>query len=250
MPEGGKLTIETDNVYLDEDYARRHISVVPGEYVMLAVSDTGSGMNQETQAHIFEPFFTTKEVGTGTGLGLATVYGIVKQSGGNIWVYSEAGHGTTFKIYLPRVAERQAETAEAKIGFDELPRGTETILLVEDEQMVRSLTRHILELCGYTVLEAQNGVEASAIFEKGERRIDLLVTDVVMPLMGGRELAERLAQTHPQLRVLFTSGYTDDAVVRHGVIEAGTNFVQKPFTPNVLARKIREVLDAPGALPG
>lgn len=244
MPQGGKLTLETDNIYLDEDYARRHVSVVPGEYVMLAVSDTGNGMDVETQAHIFEPFFTTKAVGKGTGLGLATVYGIVKQSGGNIWVYSEAGHGTTFKIYLPRVASQQVETAESKADLDELPKGAETILLVEDEQMVRSLTCHILELCGYTVLEAQNGIEASAVCEKSECKIDMLMTDVVMPLMGGRELAERLAQTHPQLRVLFTSGYTDDAIVRHGVIETGTNFIQKPFTPNALAHKVREVLDA------
>lgn len=244
MPQGGKLTLETDNIYLDEDYAHRHVGVISGEYVMFAVSDTGTGMDEETQAHIFEPFFTTKAVGKGTGLGLATVYGIVKQSGGNIWVYSEAGHGTTFKIYLPRVASQQTETAEIKVSFDELPKGMETILLVEDEQMVRSLTCHILELCGYTVVEAQNGVEASVICEKGECKIDLLMTDVVMPLMGGRELAERLAQTHPQLRVLFTSGYTDDAVVRHGVIETGTNFIQKPFTPNVLAHKIREILDA------
>jgi CheY-like chemotaxis protein len=242
MPQGGTLTFETDNVTLDEEYALHHISTIPGEYVMMAVSDTGTGMNDKTIKHLFEPFFTTKEVGKGTGLGLATVYGIVKQSGGYIWVYSEEGVGTTFKVYFPRVVE-ESVAEEAKNTFEELPRGTETILLVEDEEMVRSLARQILEECGYTVLEANNGVEAMSMCENHDCQVDLLMTDVVMPQMGGRELAERFAEIYPQIRILFTSGYTDDAVVRNGVIEAGTNFIQKPFTLDALARKIREVLD-------
>lgn len=242
MPQGGKITIETNNFYLDEAYARLHIGVIPGDYVVLAVSDTGTGIDEETQQHIFEPFFTTKEVGKGTGLGLATVYGIVKQSGGNIWVYSEVGLGTTFKIYLPRAVE-QSEAAEIRNTFDELPKGEETILLVEDEDLVRTMTRQVLEMCGYIVLEAGNGVEALSICEKHDCQIDLMITDVVMPLMGGRELAERFVQTYPEIRVLFTSGYTDDAVVRQGVIEAGTNFIEKPFSPDTLAQKVRAILD-------
>ncbi|MBA2735051.1 MAG: PAS domain S-box protein, partial [Acidobacteria bacterium] len=244
MPQGGKLTIETANVFLDPNYVSQHVGVLPGAYVMLSVSDNGTGMSAKTQQHIFEPFFTTKEVGKGTGLGLATVYGIVKQSGGNIGVYSEEGVGTTFKIYLPRVVG-QAKKSQTKDSLDDFPRGTETILLVEDEEMVRSLTRQILEECGYTVLEAQNGVEAISLCEKQDCQIDLLMTDVVMPQMGGRELAERFALAFPQMKILFTSGYTDDAVVRHGVINEGTNFIQKPFTPDRLAHKVREVLDAP-----
>lgn len=242
MPQGGTLTIETANVFLDPDYARQHATVIPGAYVMMAVSDTGTGMTAETQEHIFEPFFTTKEVGKGTGLGLATVYGIVKQSGGNIVVYSEEGIGTTFKVYLPRVIQ-QSEAEGTRNTSDELPQGTETILLVEDEDVVRTLTRQILEMCGYTVLEAGNGVEALSLCEKHDCHVDLLMTDVVMPQMGGRELSERFAATYPQMRILFTSGYTDDAVVRHGVIEAGTNFIQKPFTPDALAHKVRAILD-------
>ncbi len=236
------LTIETASVFLDPDYARQHATVIPGAYVMMAVSDTGTGMTAETQEHIFEPFFTTKEVGKGTGLGLATVYGIVKQSGGNIVVYSEEGIGTTFKVYLPRVIQ-QSEAKGTKNTCDELPQGIETILLVEDEDVVRTLTRQIMEMCGYTVLEAGNGVEALSICEKHDCHIDLLMTDVVMPQMGGRELSERFAVIYPQMRILFTSGYTDDAVVRHGVIEAGTNFIQKPFTPDALAHKVRAILD-------
>lgn len=242
MPQGGTLTIETANVFLDPDYARQHATVIPGAYVMMAVSDTGTGMTAETQEHIFEPFFTTKEVGKGTGLGLATVYGIVKQSGGNIMVYSEEGIGTTFKVYLPRVIQ-QSEAEDTRNTSDELPQGTETILLVEDEDVVRTLTRQILEMCGYTVLEAGNGVEAISLCEKHDCHIHLLMTDVVMPQMGGRELSERFAAIYPQMRILFTSGYTDDAVVRHGVIEAGTNFIQKPFTPDALAHKVRAILD-------
>ncbi len=243
MPQGGKLTIETANVFLDPDYDRKHVGVLPGAYVMLAVSDTGSGMSRQTKEHIFEPFFTTKEIGKGTGLGLATVYGIVKQSGGSIEVYSEESVGTTFKLYLPRVANRAVELEIKDISFD-LPKGTETILLVEDEEMVRNLSRTILEECGYTVFEAHNGLEALKICEQRDYKFDLLMTDVVMPEMGGRELADLLKEKLPDLQVLFTSGYTDDAVVRHGVIELGTNFIQKPFTPVLLAKKIRELLDS------
>jgi PAS domain S-box-containing protein len=244
MPQGGKLTIETANVFLDPDYVRQHVGVLPGAYTMLAVSDTGIGMSDETKEHIFDPFFTTKEVGQGTGLGLATVYGIVKQSGGSIGVHSKEGVGTTFKIYLPRVTEQVTEIKTEK-SFTEMPKGTETILLVEDEEIVRKLTVKILEECGYTVIEAANGVKALVLCDKGEYQYDLLMTDVVMPEMGGRELSEKLKERLPNLRVLFTSGYTDDAVVRHGVIEVNTNFIQKPFSAEALADKIREILDNP-----
>jgi two-component system cell cycle sensor histidine kinase/response regulator CckA len=241
MPLGGKLTIETDNVTLNDEYALHHVSTIPGDYVMMSISDTGTGMDAETQGHIFEPFFTTKEVGKGTGLGLATVYGIVKQSGGNILVYSEEGVGTTFKVYFPRVIE-ESETEDARHTSEDLPHGTETILLVENEEMVRTLTRQILEMCGYTVLEARNGIKALILCEQQDCHIDLLMTDVVMPQMGGRELVQRLTPIYPQICVLFMSGYTDDAIVRHGVIEAGVNFIQKPFTPDALAHKVRGIL--------
>ncbi|MGC2237035.1 MAG: response regulator [Pyrinomonadaceae bacterium] len=244
MPKGGTLTVEASNVYLDDAYARGHIGVKPGSYVMLAVSDNGTGIDSETLQHIFEPFFTTKETGKGTGLGLAMIYGIVKQSGGNIWVYSELGKGTTFKIYLPRVEASDTVVEQEDIATD-LQQGTETILLVEDEDMVRNLSRQILESCGYKVIEAENGIEALVVCENRENKIDLLVTDVVMPQMGGRELSERLARKYPHIKVLFTSGYTDDAIVRHGIIDAGTNFLQKPFTLDALSRKVRELLDAP-----
>ncbi len=243
MPQGGKLIIETVNIFLSPDYAEQHVAVLPGAYVMLAVSDTGTGMSAETKEHIFEPFFTTKDVGQGTGLGLATVYGIVKQSGGIIEVASEQGAGTTFKIYLPRVAEEASGTDIKDIPV-KMPKGTETILLVEDEEMVRNLSRTILEECGYIVIEAMNGVEALEVCEKGDCEFHLLMTDVVMPKMGGRELADLLKEKLPDLQILFTSGYTDDAVVRNGVIEPGTNFIQKPFTPDLLAKKIRELLDS------
>jgi CheY-like chemotaxis protein len=243
MPRGGKLTIETDNAFLNSDYTLQHADVLPGAYVMLAISDNGSGMNDETKAHLFEPFFTTKEVGQGTGLGLATVYGIVKQSGGSIEVYSEEGLGTTFKIYLPRIAE-QIITEKKKEISAELSKGTETILLVEDEDIVRHLSREIMEESGYTVIEAQNGLHALEICEQGDYQFDLLITDVVMPQMGGRELAERLKSEQPGIKVIFISGYTDDAVVRHGIKEADSNFIQKPFSPDELAEKIREVLDS------
>jgi len=242
MPQGGKLTIETANVELDEDYAHAHIAVKPGPYVMLAVSDTGCGMDAATQARLFEPFFTTKEKDKGTGLGLSTVYGIVKQSGGNIWVYSEPGRGTTFKIYLPRVE------AVAEAGRQAGPRltsvqGQETVLLAEDEQPVRRLVRAVLEACGYTVLEAARVEEALEISKRHEGPIHLLLADVVMPQMSGRQLAEHLATTRPEAKVLYISGYADNAIVHQGVLDAGTAFLQKPFTPDALARKVREVLD-------
>jgi len=243
MPNGGKLTLETANVDLDEAYAADHYPARAGPFVLLAVSDTGIGMSEETQAHMFEPFFTTKEKGKGTGLGLATVYGIIKQSGGFIWVYSEVGHGTTFKLYLPRV-EELAERAAAPAHARTRPaRGTETILVVEDEAPVRNVARQVLERHGYTVLEAPSAEAALDIATRYSGTIHLLLTDVVMPGLNGRELASRLADLRPDARVIFMSGYTDDAVTRHGVLEPGSAYVQKPFTPDAIARKVREVLD-------
>lgn len=241
MPRGGKLTIETGHANLDEGYVKSHPVSETGRFVMLAVSDTGIGMEAKTQERIFEPFFTTKEVGKGTGLGLATVYGIVKQSGGNIWVYSESGKGTTFKIYLP-IAEEFAN-AEANIRESEIPQGQGTILLVEDEESVRNLASEILQTTGYRVLTAANGAEALRICREHVGDIQVMVTDVVMPQMGGRELAERTALIRPDTIVLYMSGYTDDAVVRHGVLDEEMPFLQKPFTPATLARKVTELLD-------
>jgi PAS domain S-box-containing protein len=241
MPHGGKLTIETGNVYLDGEYAKQHIAVNPGHYVMLAVSDSGTGMDEKTQARIFEPFFTTKEAGKGTGLGLSTVYGIVKQSGGNIWVYSEVGRGTSFKVYLPHVDEGAQEYKRSAEPEDAL-QGTEMILLAEDEEMVRKLAREVLEMYGYKVLEAANGGAALLICERHQEPIDLLITDVIMPEMGGRELADRLSQLRPEMKVLYMSGYTDNAIVHQGVLDEGANFIQKPFSPQTLASKVREVL--------
>jgi PAS domain S-box-containing protein len=243
MPQGGKLTIETANVDLDETYALTHTGVTPGPHVMLAVADTGIGMDAEILGHIFEPFFTTKERGKGTGLGLATLYGIVKQSAGSVWVYSEPGQGTTFKIFLPRVEESGPEARPA-MAPSELAKGSETVLVVEDEEGVRSLVCQTLTSHGYKVLEAAGAAQALTIAEQHTEPIHLLLTDVVMPQTGGRELAKRLSTLlHPETKVLYMSGYTDDAIVRHGVLEADTFFLQKPFGPSTLLRKVREVLD-------
>jgi two-component system cell cycle sensor histidine kinase/response regulator CckA len=246
MPTGGRLSIATTRVTVTVELAERRHRLPPGDYACLAVTDTGSGMDEATQAHLFEPFFTTKEVGRGTGLGLATVYGIVKQSGGYIWVYSEVGHGTTVKVYLPRVAiaEEDAGRLPAAVAESAAPRGgCETVLLVEDAAPVRSLARRSLEASGYTVLDAADGAAALDVAARHSGGIDVLVTDVVMPGMSGRELAERLAPERPRMKVLYTSGYTDDAMVRQGVLTAGVAFLQKPFVPETLARKVREVLD-------
>jgi CheY-like chemotaxis protein len=244
MPEGGRLTIETASVVLDSDYATRHIDVTPGAYVMLAVSDTGRGMDRALQARIFEPFFTTKGPGKGTGLGLASVYGIVKQSGGHIRVYSEPGMGTVFRIYLPRT-DAAPEPAAASGTTGALPRGTETVLLVEDDEEVRSFARDLLEQLGYTVLEALSAADALLIAERHTGLLSLLLTDVVMPGMGGQALALRIAEVRPETRTVFMSGYTDDTIVRHGVLELGIDFLAKPLTTDGLAGKVREVLDRP-----
>jgi two-component system, cell cycle sensor histidine kinase and response regulator CckA len=241
MPEGGALSIETRNVDLDEAWAAAHPGSGAGPHVMLAVSDTGVGMDPETQRHIFEPFFTTKELGRGTGLGLATVYGIVKQSGGYITVESTSGKGSTFRIYLPRIQE-VAPPVEAAV-HNAPARGRETILLVEDEDVVRELAREALEEGGYTVLEARHPGEALLVAERQGDGLDLLLTDVVMPHMSGPELAQRLREQRPGLRVLFMSGYTDDATLRRGVLRSEVFFLQKPFTPEVLSQRVRETLD-------
>ncbi|PYQ12619.1 MAG: hypothetical protein DMF80_16795 [Acidobacteria bacterium] len=243
MPRGGRLRLETANAEMDEAYVRDHLGARPGRYVMLAVQDTGLGMDAETQKHIFEPFFTTKEKGKGTGLGLATVYGIVKQSEGYIWVESAPGAGTTISIYLLRSEGEQVPDEPRRPAAEEVaPRGTETVLLVEDEDMVRRMTREVLEGAGYQVLEASSGFEALRLSAGHRGRLDLMLTDVVMPGMSGRELAERLAPVRPAMKVLYMSGHTDDAIFHHGVTQAGTGFLQKPFTPEALERRIREML--------
>ena len=244
MPGGGQLNIETMNVELDTAYARTHVSVLPGPYVMLAVSDTGCGMDTDTQAHIFEPFFTTKELGKGTGLGLATVYGIVKQSGGYIWVYSEPGKGTSFKIYLPLV-EENAELPKPDSAPDDALCGSETILLVEDEEMVRALAQAILERYGYTVLAAKHVKDALRITQEGPRPIHLLLTDTIMPGMNGPELAAQVLAIRPEMKVLYMSGYTDKVFTATAAWKPGTAFLQKPFIPQTLGRKVRETLAVP-----
>ena len=246
MPQGGKLTIETANVELDESYTRAHPTISPGSYVMLAVSDTGCGMTPEVMNRVFEPFFTTKGPGKGTGLGLATVYGIVQQSGGHIGLYSEPDHGTSFKVYLPRT-EAEASLRRSRQDTRGLPMGSETVLLVEDDESVRALSRSVLAMSGYTVLEANGAAAALRICEQHTGSIQIVVTDVVMPETGGRILVERLGAMRPAIRALYVSGYTDDTVLRHGVLEEGTAFLQKPFTPAALANKVREVLDQPSA---
>ncbi|HTB59228.1 MAG TPA: response regulator [Polyangia bacterium] len=245
MPRGGKLTVETSNVHLDEHYRRRHLPVTPGDHVMLAVSDTGVGMDDVTSRRVFEPFFTTKELGKGTGLGLATVYGIVKQSGGDIWVYSEPGHGSAFKIYLPAVTAQLSSTVKTTTAPETALRGSETILLVEDDEAVRRLARLILERAGYRIVEAKNPRDAVRVADQFGERIDLLLSDLIMPESEGPPLLDRLVPARPDLRVLYISGYADEAVVRHGVIVEGTPFLQKPFTPLALCGKVREVLDDP-----
>ena len=242
MPSGGKLTIETANVELDESYARSHVDAKHGHYVMFSVSDTGVGMSPEVRERIFEPFFTTKEKGKGTGLGLSTTYGIVKQSEGHIWVYSVQGKGTAFKIYLPRVNE-PLEDIRKEVLKEELPRGNETILIVEDEEEVRKLAGEILERQGYRILETPNGNDALLACERRKSPIHLMLADIIMPGMSGSELAKLLKPLYPEIKILYMSGYTDNAIVRHGVLEKGVNYIQKPFTLEGLARKVREVLD-------
>ena len=243
MPHGGKLTLETANVDLDDSYSVEHQPITPGKYVMLAVSDTGLGMTPEVQARIFEPFFTTKEVGKGTGLGLSTVYGIVKQSGGFIWFYSEPGHGSTFKIYLPRV-DQPADSAGAEKRLRDVLHGTETILLVEDDSQLRQLASSVLVHCGYKVLVATNPEEGLNIAQSNHHDIRLLITDVVMPGMNGRQLAEKILRISPSIKVLYISGYTNSAIVHYGVLDEGLWFLPKPFSLSALMGKVREVLDA------
>jgi CheY-like chemotaxis protein len=240
MPQGGKMMLETAIVSLDE-CAHQGIAVVPGRYAVLAVTDTGMGMDESTRARIFEPFFSTKGE-LGTGLGLSTVYGFVKQSGGYIWAYSEIGRGTTFKIYLPESDTASANETEHEEQQVELPRGSETVLLAEDSESLRELDHELLEALGYTVLEAAHGAETLDIAEQYRKPIHLLLTDVVMPGMSGRELAERLAIMRPEVKVLYMSGYTDNVIVQHGILKPGTAFLQKPFTREDLAKKLREVL--------
>jgi len=243
MPDGGRLTIETRNTELDDSYVREHVPVQPGRYVMLAVSDTGTGMSAETMSHVFEPFFTTKEPGKGTGLGLATVYGIVKQSGGYVWCYSERGEGggTTFKVYLPRV-DAPVDQLPARVPLPRTP-GSETILLVEDEASLRALTRRLLERHGYMVLEAGSADAALALAREHVGPIHLLLADVVLPGASGPTLADELLSRCADLKVLFMSGYTEDAIVHRGVLAPNTAFINKPFSAEGLAAKVREVLD-------
>jgi len=245
LPNGGRILIETSNVDLDSAYTLDHTVVRPGPYVLLAVTDTGIGMTADTVAHIFEPFYTTKESGRGTGLGLSTVYGVVKQSGGYIWVYSELGKGTTFKVYLPRVKDDVQVSPAAETPAFTARRGHETILLVEDEPAVRELTQMVLSERGYRVIEALTPEDAERLAGNNGAEIHLLLTDVVMPGISGRELAKRLTGRYPNLRVLYMSGYTYNVIAQDGTLEEGISFLQKPFTPQVLTQKVREALDRP-----
>lgn len=244
MQTGGVITIETQNTVLDTDYARTHYDVVPGEYVLLMVSDTGAGMSPEVQARIFEPFFTTKPPEQGTGLGLSVVYSVVKQLGGHIWVYSEEGRGTTFKIYLPRAYERAPMRPQETLATAPLPRGSETVLVVEDEPSVLEVATEVLRQHGYTVLSAASPGDALRIAQEYHDPIHLLITDVVMPVMSGRELADYILRLHPQIRVLYVSGYTENTIVHQGILEEGIHFLPKPYTPAQLLRKVREVLES------
>ncbi|HEX6244855.1 MAG TPA: ATP-binding protein [Polyangiales bacterium] len=248
MPTGGALSIETANVDIDEDYAHEHVDTSAGPHVMLSVSDSGCGMDKATLARIFEPFFTTKGPGKGTGLGLSTAFGIIKQSGGTIWVYSEVGSGTSFKVYIPRVDAAAEQPRHSSLRAQAT--GSETVLVVEDDAHVRKLACNVLEAAGYHVHEAQDADEALSLFEGSIAELDLLLTDVVMPKTSGRALAERVLLLRPGVKVLFMSGYTDDAVLRHGVAELGAAFLQKPLTPTNLTRKVREVLDQPASTSG
>jgi CheY-like chemotaxis protein len=245
MPTGGKLIIETRMVHLDEQYADDHVEVELGDYVVLSISDNGTGMDHDTRLRIFDPFFTTKEQGKGTGLGLSTVYGIVKQSGGHISCYSEPGRGTTFKIYLP-VAERGDSVHQkgAAVNLEDC-KGDETILLVEDEEAVRAMAKRVLSRAGYTIVEAKDGKEVAERIAELDGPVHLILTDVVLPTLSGREVAEAVRVIYPQAKVLFASGYTDDAIVRYGVLRSEMPFLHKPFTPQALLRKVREVLDSP-----
>jgi two-component system cell cycle sensor histidine kinase/response regulator CckA len=244
MPSGGRLVIETSNTELDRSYVNARPVVTPGPYILLAVSDTGTGMDQDTQARIFEPFFTTKEQGKGTGLGLSTVYGVVKQSGGFIWVYSEVGKGTSFKIYLPRV-DQPIDATGTTLNYAEVPRGTETVLLAEDENDVRELAREFLEAAGYTVIEARNGQEALKLAAERSDEIDLLVSDLVMPGMTGQQLAALLQQQDASLRVIFMSGYSEHAAAEAAQAGSSVRILTKPFNRMALLRTIREVLGTP-----
>ncbi|MCK5033348.1 MAG: response regulator, partial [Calditrichia bacterium] len=244
MPGVGKLTIETANFDIDKDYIKNHLPAAqPGCYMMLSISDNGCGMDKATQAKIFDPFFTTKELGKGTGLGLSTVYGIVKQNKGYIWVYSEPGQGTTFKIYFPCVDK--TVQVEKRVHFSAKSlEGSEVILIVDDDPGIRELSRDTLSSYGYNILEAENGEEALAICNEHKAPIHLIITDVVMPKMGGRELEKNISRLYPEIKVLFVSGYTDNAMLQHGVLEEGVAFLEKPFRPVALAQKAREVLDS------
>jgi CheY-like chemotaxis protein len=248
MPDGGRLTIETSNVSLDEAYAAQHMDAQPGDHVLLVISDTGVGIDEDTRAHLFEPFFTTKERGEGTGLGLSTVFGIVRQGGGHIQVLSQPGQGTTFRIYLPRaegIADEAAPQLRSPLS-DDLLYGSETVLVAEDETAVRDLAVNVLESCGYQVLAARSGPEALQIGEEHEGAIHMLIADMVMPQMSGRELAERLLLVRPDIRVLYISGYADQEITHQGILAPGTHFLPKPFTVEDFTRKVRETLDDGG----